>query len=141
LRASSPFQASANNRIRPRKWRNHTELVIEHVDHSGLIPSSSFSLSLNRLLEPRLSFGLSAGALRCVVYRDCTARLLTAGRVAPVEQHSHRCPVATSTRLFVRSTCHTQVSHSWSTSPHIQRPDHHQGSLLPVGSTAPTQLV
>jgi hypothetical protein len=66
--------------------------------------SQSKSAHFRNLPALRLSFGLSAGALRCVVYRDCTARLLKAGRVDPVEQHSHRCPVATSARLFVRST-------------------------------------
>jgi hypothetical protein len=71
----------------------------------------------NRLPPDHLCFllvCLTAGALSCVVYRDCTTRLLTAGRVATLEQHSHRCSVATSTLLFYLSeavvTCHTQVS-------------------------------
>jgi hypothetical protein len=86
-----------------------------------------------------------------VVYRDCTARLLTAGRVTPVEQHSYRCPVTTSTRA---SFCQKHLSTSYMCYAsfaflshwipehiaHTQRPDHqHQGCELSVGSTAPIQ--
>ena len=148
-------------------------LVFLKHDHSGLIPSAllpSLSHGQHHLIKrgafkktcrqsgslpqknphfsespaSHLSFGLSTKALRYVVYRDCTARLLAASRVASVELHSHRCAGSTSTRSFCQK--HLFIAgpskHSWSTSPHIQRPDHqHQGSLLPVGSTAPTQLV
>jgi hypothetical protein len=82
---------------------------------------------------------LSTGALRCVVYRECTTRLLTAVCVTPAEQHSHRCPVTTSTRA---SFCqkHLLTSHVYTRkfripeymtcSAHSQRPDHqHQGSF------------
>jgi hypothetical protein len=126
------------------EWRRSSatnKQTNECGSNSGLIPSCSSSSLSNRIARSLVLVslvGLSAGVLRCVVYRDCPTRLLTAGRVATLEQHSHRCSVATPTLFYLSEalvTFELVTSHSsFDCIPeHIrpqQRREHqHQGSF------------
>ena len=69
-------------------------IIVVRFHHAALYVLTYVHTSYARINRVSL-VGLSAGALRCVVYRECTARLLKAGRVTPVDN----CTVTTSTRL------------------------------------------
>jgi len=94
-------------------------VLLESEAHSGLIPSALLSridLGLTIRRYPQGIEALSVSLLVCllgrcaaVVYRESVHIFSAAGRVAPAEQHSHRCPVTTFTRLFCQKhfrTCH-----------------------------------
>jgi hypothetical protein len=76
-------------------------LQLESEAHSGLIPSALLTRFARHCMSVSLLVCL-LGRCAAVVYRESLHIFSAAGRVAPAEQHSHRCPVTTLTCLF----CH-----------------------------------